>query len=113
MSDGRGEFLLDLSLHALRERRRREIVALIYNAEEGIFSLDEIAHRLARQEADRSDRSRPRRERVMIDLHHRHLPKLDDAGLISYDADTGEIRPRIDSDSGILDVCRHLTSERC
>lgn len=38
--------------------------------------------------------STDRRERVRLDLHHNHLPRLADAGLIDYDARTGTVRSR-------------------
>lgn len=28
---------------------------------------------------------------VLLELHHRHLPVLDDAGIIEYDADNGAV----------------------
>lgn len=33
------------------------------------------------------------RERVVVELHHNHLPRLDQAGLLSYDHGTGVVTP--------------------
>ncbi|WP_135854460.1 DUF7344 domain-containing protein [Halorussus salinus] len=66
--------------------RRRALRAL--DPDEGPVALSELGDRLA----DESDSS------VEIKLHHVHLPKLDEAGLVRYDADENavEARPRPD-----------------
>jgi len=56
-------------------QRRR---ALNYLSEsEGVVTLGELAERVTRAEEDP--------ERAAIALHHGHLPKLTDAGLVEYD----------------------------
>lgn len=39
--------------------------------------------------------------RVAIDLHHTHLPKLADADIIEYDREHGTIRLQSDTDQAV------------
>lgn len=48
--------------------------------------LDELTAAVEDRTADAGDRTR-----IAISLHHTHLPMLDDAGLVDYDADTNRI----------------------
>jgi hypothetical protein len=66
--------------------RRRALRAL--DPDEGAVALSELEDRLA----DEFDHY------VGIELHHHHLPKLDEAGLVRYDPDENvvEARPRPD-----------------
>ncbi|MFC6729481.1 hypothetical protein ACFQDG_12585 [Natronoarchaeum mannanilyticum] len=67
----------------LAEKRRRDVVAALRGR--GAASLRELADSIA----DPNDRT----ERVELELHHRHLPKLADAGLAEYDPDDRTIEP--------------------
>ena len=70
------------ALHALLEdRRRRDVLRRLVDRGRPV-SLHELAERVA---ADRGPPSEQRRDRVAIDLHHVHLLKLADAGLVRYD----------------------------
>jgi hypothetical protein len=51
--------------------------------------VDEVIDRDAERAVEREDR----RERVRIGLHHRHLPKLAEAGLVEYDYEAGVVEP--------------------
>lgn len=64
----------DAVFECLADRRRREVVAQLRDREAA--SLGELA-----ENADGRD------ERLALELHHRHLPKLADAGLVEYDPD--------------------------
>ncbi len=68
----------DAALDALADRRRRSALEYAARVEEPI-GLDTLADCIAQSDDDPDD--------VAIDLHHRHLPKLDDAGFLAYDAD--------------------------
>jgi len=67
----------------LADGYRREIIAAL--RDRGESSL----HELARSLADASDRT----ERLERELHHRHLPKLADAGVVEYDPKERAIAP--------------------
>jgi len=107
------------AIDALADRRRRSALEDVARVEESI-ELDALAERVGESDDDRDD--------VAIDLHHRHLPKLDEAGFLAYDADerraddTGEFpfddglddaverieRDSTRSDDGSPDVVTHI-----
>jgi hypothetical protein len=75
---------LDAALDLLSNRRRRYV--LYYLREQGgTVSLDELAEQVASWESDEDES--PSVERVLADLHHCQLPRLDEAGAVSFDAD--------------------------
>jgi len=41
---------------------------------------------------------------VHVSLHHRHLPKLDDAGLLDYDHDDRTVAPTTATDGVPIDI---------
>ncbi|WP_435344806.1 DUF7344 domain-containing protein [Haloarchaeobius sp. HRN-SO-5] len=71
--------------------RRRLLAHLLENPE---LSFDEAADVLAGwSAASEGDVVTPSdRERIETELHHVHLPMLDEAGLLTYDHDAEEIR---------------------
>jgi len=68
----------------LADEERREGCLFLMDSSVGVVRLDEIAAALATDADDR--------ERLAIDLHHRHLPKLAAAGIIAYDARSNTVR---------------------
>ncbi|UPW00291.1 helix-turn-helix domain-containing protein [Halorussus gelatinilyticus] len=74
--------------------RRRALRAL--DPDEGTVALSQLADRIA----DESDRE------VEMKLHHHHLPKLDEAGLVRYDGDENvvEARPQPDMADQYLEL---------
>lgn len=60
------------------ERRRSVIDALETNGE---MDLDDLAREVSRRADDEST------DDVLVDLHHLHVPKLADAGIVDYDPD--------------------------
>ena len=93
---------------ALEEHSRQQAVEILENpvrrqvlhdldAEEGTVSLSELAERVAdpnvrgassvERRSSRADAEVTPTERVALQLHHVHLPKLDDHGLEEYDRD--------------------------
>jgi|GEM_PF-539049 len=85
----------DAALDALADRRRRSVVERVARVDEPI-ELDDLADRVADSDDDRDD--------VAIDLHHRHLPKLDDAGFLTYDAEDRRIDDAGGFDGGLGDA---------
>jgi hypothetical protein len=69
--------------------RRRATIDLL----DGEIRLRELADRIASVEADEENPDRKVRQSVYITLHQCHLPKLDDYGVIDYDADRKRVRP--------------------
>lgn len=100
--------LLDLFNHP----RRRFVLGLLEETD-GDVSMDSLAQRLAAWEGgDSSTESGPPAvEDVKISLYHTHLPKLETAGLVTYDStnvryDLGE------STAADLSLDRLLQEER-
>lgn len=91
----------------LRNRRRRLVCAYVVTSAEDVHELDGLADRIT--EWERESGAAPAqddlRDRIVVDLHHCHLPKLADAGLVEYDARSNTVRYR---DSGFGDDARKL-----
>lgn len=79
---------------ALADERRRH--ALYYLRQHGTASLDELArHAVVRETGHPPDeRSDDEYERVKSELHHKHLPRLADYGLVEFDPRSEQVRYR-------------------
>lgn len=77
-SDGNADELFD----ALSDRHRRHVLAYLHDAD-GAVELEELVDCIVTRDADREA---DRREAVATQLHHVHLPKMADIGLLDYDA---------------------------
>lgn len=75
----------DALLSALTNQHCRFVIAYFRNASEDHASVDDVAAALARR--DHADETQ-----IAIRLHHVTLPKLDDIGLVDYDARTKTVR---------------------
>ncbi|WP_198661980.1 ArsR/SmtB family transcription factor [Halorussus litoreus] len=81
---------LDETLEILANYERRRILGYLMNAPSATASADELVEHLLAQQADAGDR--PGRGHVTATLHHVHLPKLADAGVVDYDPRSQEVR---------------------
>lgn len=108
MSAGEG-LSQDVVFDVLSSKRRRQVLLLLKN--EGPMRLTELAEMVAAMENDTSvdDLTKQQRKRVYVSLYQTHVPKLEDAGLVSYEQDSGvvELQARasgieqyLDGDSG-------------
>lgn len=87
--------------HGLSERDRYEVLASeqrritldVLTARSHAIHLDELATQVAAREGPTDEGAV---ERVRITLHHQHLPKLADLGLVAYDRETHSIEPNAD-----------------
>jgi len=81
-------------LSAVANEHRRATLNALDNASEKTLEYDALVDRVA----DRVGNEDPRREsdehqqRVRIALHHTHLPKLEEARIIDYEAETGHVQ---------------------
>ena len=82
----------DVIFELLKNRRRREVLAYLLEAEETV-TLGELAEQIAAWENDTdvAALSSDQRKRVYVALYQTHLPKMDDAGIVEYDQDRGLI----------------------
>lgn len=87
-SDERTGEALDALFEALADERRRYVLAYLDAGEEDVATVPDLVDHVA-DEASVDDR-----ERVSVALHHAHLPKLADAGLVEFDARDGFVRYR-------------------
>ena len=78
---------VDDQLEVLVDARRRFIITALHEEESPTTSLEELATRLAGWELDVPDETILENEfdRRKFELHHRHLPRLDDCGVIEFD----------------------------
>jgi len=82
----------DVIFELLKNRRRREVLAYLLEADETV-TLGELAEQIAAWENDTSVNAlnSDQRKRVYVALYQTHLPKMDDAGIVEYDQDRGLI----------------------
>ncbi|ELY87156.1 DUF7344 domain-containing protein [Natrinema altunense] len=82
----------DVIFELLKNRRRREVLAYLLDADETV-TLGELAEQIAAWENDTEVNalSSDQRKRVYVALYQTHLPKMDDAGIVEYDQDRGLI----------------------
>ena len=82
----------DVIFELLKNRRRREVLQYLLEADETV-TLGELAEQIAAWENDTeiTALSSDQRKRVYVALYQTHLPKMDDAGIIEYDQDRGLI----------------------
>lgn len=80
---------LDEILSILAHRRRRDLVRYFVENSTPTVSVAECVEYLAEQEGQQADDPH---DYIRKRLHHVHVPKLADAGVIEYDARSKEIR---------------------
>ncbi|RBI62473.1 hypothetical protein DMJ13_11485 [halophilic archaeon] len=81
----------DELLQIVADRHRRSVLYCLQDANEDVASFDELREHLLARDLDIDDS-----ERATIALHHRILPRLEDAGLVEYDARSDTVRYRED-----------------
>lgn len=103
---GDGGADIDRFFDALGDTRRR--LLLMHLQHHGSADLDTLVEHLAEREGAELDAESV--EKIRLDLHHCHLPKLSGYGLISYDSrtDTARREPLPVAVEKILDLARDL-----
>lgn len=78
----------------LSDERRRHVVAALADRTTEI-TLDELVSTITSRNLAGSEATDPAatKKRIKIALHHVHLPKLDDAGVVEYDPDARTVTP--------------------
>ncbi|WP_435177435.1 DUF7344 domain-containing protein [Halorussus sp. AFM4] len=91
MGDSREERVVRL----LADARNREVLSVLNDADEPLH-IDELASRLVKRDSCVLSTSAYEDEydRVRIALHHNHLPKLAEEGLVEYDAGENVVAQR-------------------
>ncbi|GAA0661215.1 hypothetical protein GCM10009020_01700 [Natronoarchaeum mannanilyticum] len=99
---------LDDVFELLADERRRRATYALARSRTQITSLERLADEVVDREVARGDVTGPlHRREVEIALVHNHLPRLDEAGLVEYDHETGEIEKR-GFEPGLVTFLRHV-----
>lgn len=80
----------DTAFELLADEQRRRALRLVAE-EDGPLTVDQLVDALLADTAHSAD-SDTTRDQLEISLHHTHLPKLHDAGVIEYDPQRETIR---------------------
>ncbi|MDG5776619.1 hypothetical protein VB773_22380 [Haloarculaceae archaeon H-GB2-1] len=84
------ELLTESERYDVLQSSRRRIALSVLEHESAPIHIDRLASTIAAQEtASSDDEADPKR--IAISLHHNHLPKLDDHGIVEYDTDSKEV----------------------
>lgn len=87
---------LDRVFEILSDHRRRYVLYYLNNPQKQTVTLDELADQVCTWEREWIGRTNKlkgnHRENIRIQLHHIHLPKMDDAGAIDYDPRSQTVR---------------------
>lgn len=87
---------LDRLFEVLADERRRRVLYYLRGSDDPPASVDALAERIA-------DADGLPAERVATSLHHTHLPKLDESGVVAFDPRSGAVR--WDGVGGLLADC--------
>ncbi|WP_436927678.1 DUF7344 domain-containing protein [Halosimplex amylolyticum] len=77
--------------HELLSVERRRTTLDILAGSTAPVELEELATTVAARESDVRVPDEATTERVAINLHHNHLPKMANLGLIAYDPDSSRV----------------------
>jgi hypothetical protein len=90
MEDERSRQLAETELYTLPSQQRRRSALRILQAESATITAIALARYVA--ESEYEDPSDETLRDVHTTLYHGHLPKLEDADVITYDQDDGTVR---------------------
>lgn len=82
---------LDATFDVLANAERRLILNYLTEAADHEATVDELVSHITQHHADRTGEL-PSRDSIEMRLHHIHLPKLTEVGLVEYDARTEQLR---------------------
>lgn len=88
--------LLDPIFTALAAQERRRVCQYV-RERESVVTTDELARHLCGDAALPSAEPDDRQRRMVVSLHHSHLPILDNAGIVAYNASAD----RVESDENL------------
>jgi hypothetical protein len=108
MADGDTELTQDVVFDILSRARRRYVLFVL--KVEGPMELTELAEHIAARENDVEieELTKQQRKRVYVSLYQTHVPKLEEAGLVTYDDDSSVVS--LGAQAG--DIDQFLGSER-
>ncbi|WP_254838755.1 DUF7344 domain-containing protein [Natronomonas marina] len=92
--DSTGPISHDTAFDLLSNARRRFVLRRLQEADDGI-KLGDLATELSAVEngIPAEELSDKQRKRTYVSLYQTHIPKLEESGIITYDGDSGVVRP--------------------
>lgn len=87
--------LTESERYRLLSDERRRIVLDVLDGRSAPLHLEELASAVAEREAGGGGATDAQRA-VVVALHHNHLPRLADVGLVGYDPTSGFVEPATD-----------------
>jgi len=91
----------DELIELVGDRRRRSVLCVLRQEPKNTLEFDELVETL---HADGSTEGSADGREVALDLHHKHLPRLTDADVLTYDRKTETVRYESDADlESVLD----------
>lgn len=105
LSDG-GQLRIGDLLDALNNDQRRTVLRLLV-ASDGAVGVRELAREIAAP----ADETTPDVDNVVIALHHNHLPRLDDIGIVTYDPEANVVEAD-DSIAALTPYLEFLAAKR-
>ncbi|WP_101298136.1 DUF7344 domain-containing protein [Halegenticoccus soli] len=78
-------------IHDVLRNDRRRLVLERLRERDGTETVRDLAEHIASVESGESPPPRNIRQSVYVSLHQTHLPKLDDLGIVAYDANAKEV----------------------
>jgi DNA-binding transcriptional ArsR family regulator len=85
------EIDLDALFEVLADAQRRQILAYLDATDDDVAAYSDLIEHVA---DDSAEASTDDRDRIAVGLHHNHLPKLADAGVVEYDSRSETVRYR-------------------
>lgn len=82
----------DTALEVLADPLRRSLVTQLVDGHENVTTLAELVDRITPGNPPPESPGVTRHDALRLELVHTHLPTLEDAGVVEYDARTGTIR---------------------
>ncbi|VTT88118.1 hypothetical protein DM2_1452 [Halorubrum sp. DM2] len=94
MTETRENGLSQDALFSLLSNPRRRFILRYLNRTDESIQLQDLAAEVAawENETDREALTSKQRKRLYVSLYQTHIPKLEEAGIVEYDGDTGQIR---------------------
>lgn len=98
---------LDRRFDLLSSQRRRTLLQVLNETSGDAINCSELARSIVEREGGEYTVDQ---DVVLIDLHHRQLPKLEDAGMVEYDHHNGAVHVLRDDKIAVLSPTKDDTA---
>lgn len=88
---------LDTCLRLVADQYRRQIIHHLRHEANGTTTFDDLVEQISSQASDFKNDPPQGREKIAIQLHHIHLPKLANYGVIEFEHTTRVVRYHSDA----------------